>query len=134
MATTETGLEKRSPREPARGAEHPWSVRYYSPSVDILETHEELLLHADMPGVRPGDLDIRFENGELSIHGKTRPRHEEGWSFLLREYETGDFHRTFSISEAIDAEKIDAEFKDGVLTLHLPKIEKAKPRKITVKS
>lgn len=134
MATTETGLEKRPSREAARGTEHPWSAPYYTPSVDILETRDDLLLHADMPGVRSGDIDIRFENGELTIHGKTKLRQEEGRNYLLREYEPGDYYRTFSISEAIDAEKIAAEFKDGVLTLHLPKVEKAKPRKITVKS
>jgi HSP20 family protein len=135
MATnTETGLEKRSPREPARGTEHPWSARYYSPSVDIVETRDDLLLHADMPGVHAGDIDIRFENGELSIHGKTTGRRAENLNFLLREYELGDFYRTFAISEAIDTEKIAAEFKDGVLVLRLPKIEKAKPRKIAVKT
>jgi HSP20 family protein len=132
MATRE--LEARTSREPARGTEHPWSARYYSPSVDILETRDDLLLLADMPGVSAGDIDIRFENGELSLHGKMKPRPEASGNFLLREHEPVDFYRTFSISEAIDAEKIVAEFKDGVLTVHLPKIEKAKPRKIAVRS
>ena len=87
-----------------------------------------------MPGVSAGDVDIRFENGELSIHGKVKPRQAESIRFLVSEYGLGDFYRTFRISEAIDPERITAEYRDGVLVLHLPKVEKAKPRKIAVKA
>ena len=105
----------------------------YTPRIDIWETNEELVLYADMPGVTPDDLEIQFENRELRIHGKVRPRHEE-IRFLCGEYGIGDFYRTFTIGETIDSEKISAELKDGVLTLHLPKTEAVKPRRIEVKS
>ena len=113
-------------------AEHTRSGRLYQPNVDILETAEELIVLADMPGVDGSDIDINFENGTLTIHGKVAPRQGEGVNHLLREYGIGDFHRTFQVSEVIDASRITAECANGVLTLHLPKVEAAKPRKIKV--
>lgn len=105
----------------------------YSPRIDIWESEEELVLYADMPGVAAENLDIQFENRELRIHGKVCPRHDNV-NFLYGEYGIGDFYRTFSIGEAIDTEKISAELKDGILTLHLPKTEAVKPRRIEVKT
>lgn len=105
----------------------------FTPRVDIVETADELLLYADMPGVRPDDLDVQFENGELILHGKCSPRNEDA-NFLLTEFGVGDFYRAFSICEAIDASRIDAGLKCGVLTVHLPKTEKAKPKRIAVKA
>jgi len=105
----------------------------FTPRVDIFETDEELLLYADVPGVRPEDLDVRYEHGELTIHGKVQPRYE-GSDFIWNEYEVGDWYRVFSLSEEIDAEKISAELKNGVLVLHLPKVAEAQPKRIQVKS
>lgn len=105
----------------------------FTPRVDILETADELLLYADLPRVRPHDLDVRFENGELVVHGKCAAR-EESANYLLTEFGVGDFYRVFSISESIDASRIDAKLKNGVLTVHLPKAERAKPKRITVKA
>jgi HSP20 family protein len=104
----------------------------FAPRVDILETEEELLLLADLPGVKPGDVDLRFENGELTLHGRCAPRPTAA-NPMLAEYEVGDFHRVFTISEDINVDKIAAELKNGVLTVHLPKSEKVKPKKIAVK-
>ena len=104
----------------------------FTPRVDIIETPEELLLYADMPGVKSEDVDVRFENGELIIHGKCNPRYQPA-NFLRNEFEVGDFYRVFTLNESINAEKIAAELKQGVLTVHLPKSEAVKPRKITVK-
>lgn len=104
----------------------------YTPRVDIMETEEGSLLVADLPGVKPEDVDVRFDNGELIIDGRCAPRHE-GANYLLSEYGVGDFYRAFSISEHIDSQKISSELKNGVLTVHLPKAETVKPRKITVK-
>jgi HSP20 family protein len=104
----------------------------YTPRVDIVATEEECLLLADLPGVKPEDVDVRFENGELVVDGRCAPRHE-GANYLMSEYGVGDFYRAFTISEQIDWQKISAELKNGVLTVHLPKAETAKPRKITVK-
>ena len=105
----------------------------YTPRVDIVETEGELRLYADLPGVSPEDVDIRYENGELGLVGKVAPRYE-GVEPLAAEYGVGDFSRSYSISEAVDAEQISAEMHDGVLTVHLPKTEAVKPRKIEVKS
>jgi HSP20 family molecular chaperone IbpA len=105
----------------------------FTPRVDILETAEELLLLADLPGVRTEDLELHFEKGELLLHGKC-PQRQPGAQFLLNEYGIGDFYRAFAISEEIDASRISAELKQGVLTVHLPKSDAVKPRKIQVKS
>jgi HSP20 family protein len=105
----------------------------FTPRVDIVETADELLLYADLPGVRSEDLDVRFENGELILYGKCCARHENA-NFLLTEYGVGDFYRAFSIGETIDSSRIDASLKNGVLTVHLPKTEKAKPKRIAVKA
>lgn len=113
--------------EPTRG------VPRYRPSVDILEISDELRVVADMPGAKADEIDIKFEKGVLTIHAKIEPRQAEGTNYLAREYGVGDFYRAFDVSENIDAERISAEYVDGVLTLHLPKTEKAKTRKIEVR-
>jgi HSP20 family protein len=105
---------------------------YYTPRVDILENENEINIFADMPGVRSEDADIRFENGELTLHGRCSPRQEVA-NYLAAEYGIGDFYRVFTINESIDADKITAELKNGVLTVHLPKSEAVKPRRIAVK-
>jgi HSP20 family protein len=104
----------------------------FTPRVDIYETDKELVLCADMPGVKPDDIDLRYERGELLLHGRVRP-HERRGSFLANEYEDGDFHRVFSIHESIDASRIEAECKNGVLTVHLPKTPAVQPKQISVK-
>jgi HSP20 family protein len=105
---------------------------YFTPRVDIVETPGELTLFADLPGVRPEDVELNYEQGELVLHGKVRPR-SEGRYLLWQEYEEGDFHRVFAIHESIDSTKISAECKNGVLTVHLPKAEAVRPRQIQVK-
>ena len=104
----------------------------FVPRIDIWEGEDELVLHADMPGVEPDNIDIRFENRELTIHGQVTPRYDDV-QLTNGEYNIGDFHRSFAIGEAIDAENITAEMSSGVLILHLPKSEKVKPRRIQVK-
>ena len=104
----------------------------YLPRFDIWENDDEMILYGDLPGVMPDGLDVHFENPVLTIHGKVSPRHND-IKFLHGEYGIGDFHRTFTIGEAIDTERISAELKNGVVTVHLPKNEKVKPRRIDVK-
>lgn len=117
----------------ATTAEHTRSGRCFRPNVDILEKADELLLLADVPGASGGDaIDIKFEEGELTLRGKVEPRQGPDQQYLYQEYGVGDFYRTFQISESIDASKISAEYGNGVLTLHLPKAESVKPRKIAV--
>jgi HSP20 family protein len=124
-----------APKE-AAAATTPESTRgdiYYTPRVDICETDEELVLACDMPGVKPDDLDLRFDKGELLLHGKVRPRPPAA-ELVRHEYGVGDFYRSFAISEAVDAGKITAEYKHGVLTVHLPKKEEVKPKRIAIKA
>lgn len=118
--------EEAGTREPTR------SGQYYRPNVDIVEQTDELLVYADMPGLRSEDIDIDFEDGTLTIHGKVQPRQADDTRFVRREYGVGDFFRSFRVSEHIDVQKIVAKYADGVLTLHLPKTEAVKPRKIAV--
>src|SRR3954454_6100533 len=127
----DTALQKEETTNGLTPAEVTRNVTY-TPRVDILETEEELLLFADLPGVQEDNVDIRFENGELTLHAR-RAQTEVGRGQWLWENQTGDFFRAFRISEQVDASKIWAELKNGVLTLHLPKVEAAKPRKITVR-
>ncbi|MGD8868092.1 MAG: Hsp20/alpha crystallin family protein [Gemmatimonadales bacterium] len=130
---TGTAVEKRAEgdvtqREPTRGG-----VRY-RPAVDIVELPEELRVMADVPGASKEGIDINFEKGVLTIHAKVEPRHSGKTDYLLREYGVGDYYRVFTVSENVDASKINAEYADGILTLHLPKSEAAQPRKIQVRS
>ena len=105
---------------------------FYRPNVDIYELPEELVVLADVPGTSNDQIDINFEDGILTIHAKVTQRQTAQGPYNRREYGVGDFYRTFKVSEQIDASHIGAEYSAGVLTLHLPKIEAAKPRKIKV--
>jgi HSP20 family protein len=108
------------------------SGQFYRPNVDILEQADELLVVADVPGAAASEIDIHFEDGQLTVRANVKNRQGDSTRYLLREYGVGDFYRTFRVGEQIDASRIKAEFADGVLTLHLPKIEAVKPRKIAV--
>lgn len=108
------------------------SAQCYRPSVDIVEDSHELRIVADMPGVSADGIDIDFEDGSLTIHGNVPNRHGEKVKCVWEEYGIGDFHRVFQIGEAIDPNGISADYANGVLTVHLPKIETVKPRKIVV--
>ena len=108
--------------------------RMYTPRVDIVETSDELLLIADVPGARADSVDINFEQGELTISARVPERQDQSVQYLLREYGVGDFYRVFRIGDGVDNGKITAEVTGGVLKVHLPKAESAKPRKIAVKA
>jgi len=104
----------------------------YTPAVDILELPEELVLRLDMPGVKPEDVEVHFERGELTVQGK-RDRGERKGQCLVEEVEVGNYWRAFLISQDVAADRIAAELKNGVLTVHLPRSEAALPRRIAVK-
>lgn len=103
----------------------------FTPRTDVLETETEWTLFVDMPGVRPEDLEVNFEKGELTVHGHCTPR-SFGKRSLGAEYEVGDFYRVFSLGEQIDVENISAVLNGGVLTVRLPKVEAARPKRIAV--
>jgi len=103
---------------------------YYEPAVDIYETEEALHLVADMPGVASDGVEIDLREGQLTLHGKGAPVEEAGVQY--REFRPGSYYRRFTLSEAIDQEKIEAKLQNGVLEVKLPKVPKAVPRKIQV--
>jgi HSP20 family molecular chaperone IbpA len=104
----------------------------YSPSVDIFENDHSITVLADMPGVRAQDLEVDLRERVLTLTGRVTLPDSSKESEVFREYESGTFFRQFTLSETIDQAKIDARLADGVLRLELPKVEKARPRKITV--
>jgi HSP20 family molecular chaperone IbpA len=120
--------EMRAPAEQTR----PGPV--YTPVVDIFETDDAIMLVADMPGVKNDLVDIDVRDGQLQINGEVEKPQSESERPLLREYESGRYHRAFSVSDRIDVTGIAATMKDGVLRLTLPKAEKVRPRKIEVKA
>ncbi|HEU4578451.1 MAG TPA: Hsp20/alpha crystallin family protein [Polyangiaceae bacterium] len=121
-------------RSDARGPEQTRPGEVYSPATDIFETDEAITVLADMPGVKADALQIDLRDNVLTLTGRVA-RPESGYeSELLREYQVGTFYRQFTLSERIDQAKIDAKLRDGVLRLELPKIERAKPRTIQVRT
>lgn len=100
--------------------------------VDVFEKDDEYLVYADMPGVTPQDVDIRFENGELSLFGR-RSRCNAGKQGESWECDIHGYNRSFRLGEHVAGDRIEAELKQGVLTLRLPKVEAVKPRRIAVK-
>lgn len=106
----------------------------YTPAVDIFESDDRISVLADMPGVKAKDLKIDLRENVLTLSAPVNAPEAQGETEILREYETGTFFRQFTLSEMIDQSKIDAKLTDGVLRLELPKLEKAKPRQITVQA
>lgn len=104
--------------------------RYVTPPVDIYETHDGLVVLADLPGVPKSGLDVRVEDDRLTIQG--RPTVEAQGEEVYREYAMKDFFRQFELTDTVDQERISASLQHGVLTLTLPKAERAKPRRIAV--
>jgi HSP20 family molecular chaperone IbpA len=102
------------------------------PATDIFEQPDALVLIADMPGVDERDVDIQIEKNVLSLTGTVQAQTYGEHRLKYHEFETGRFERKFTLSDEIDASKIEASVKDGVLRIRLPKAEAAKPRKITV--
>jgi len=106
----------------------------FTPDEDIFETDKGLTLLADMPGVKAGDLNIDLKENVLTLDGDVKKPEGKNEVELFSEYRTGKYYRQFNLSEIIDQSKIEAKMTDGVLRLTLPKIEAAKPRKITIKA
>jgi len=135
MIDTETKeLQAKEKMEAKAPAEPTMPGRVFTPAVDIFETDKEITLLADMPGVKAADLNIDLRDDTLTLTGAVAPFEGPQEEDILIEYEIGTYSRQFSLSEVIDQGKIDAQLTDGVLRLSLPKVEKATPRKITVKA
>jgi HSP20 family protein len=104
----------------------------FIPAVDIFENEETLTMMAEMPGVDQQGLHIDLKDNQISILGEVAEYAGPLERTLLKEFETGRFFRQFSLSEVIDQNKISAHLRNGILKVVLPKVEKAKPRKIEV--
>ena len=121
-----TELTKRE----ATGPTLPHLVQAVAPAVDIFENEDEILLHADMPGVQKDDISVDIDNGRLSLSGTRRL--ETTGAANWEEFGEVEYQRTFSVPQTIDVNKVNAKLKDGVLKLHLPKSEASKARQIDI--
>ncbi|MGD8756932.1 MAG: Hsp20/alpha crystallin family protein [Desulfobacterales bacterium] len=127
-------LRVREKQEVASPAEQTTPGLVFTPAVDIFETEKNITLLADMPGVKAEDLTIDLRDNTLTLSADIAPVDNSDEEVLLVEYETGRYYRQFTLGELIDQANIDAKLNEGVLRLTLPKVEKATPKKITVKS
>lgn len=125
-------LQVQQKREVQQKQESTIPSRQFMPVTDIFETDQALTLMLEMPGVRKESVDVQVENDVLTISGRIDFSNYEGLQPVYTEYNVGDYARSFQISSKLDQAKIKAQLKDGVMTLVLPKAEKAKPRKISV--
>jgi HSP20 family molecular chaperone IbpA len=121
-----TEITKRGETTPERSRQIP----AIAPVVDIFENDDEILLHADMPGVAKENISVNVDNGKLAISGIRNLTTSGAASW--EEFGDVEYQRTFSVPQTIDVAKVNAELKDGVLRLHLPKSEAAKPRVIEI--
>ncbi len=107
---------------------------YFTPLIDIHESPDGLVLEADLPGASENGLRIQLEDNVLSLHAQVHSPAPEGARALHEEYRVGDFCRSFILSDEVERSRITAELKNGVLRLTLPKAERAKTRRIEIKS
>ena len=121
--------QSQEPREPTRSEE-----RFVSPPVDIYEDDQGLVVVADLPGADPGALDVRVERGVLTIQARAASSQASQGEPVYREFELTGFYRQFQLPEEVDSTKIQAELKQGVLTLRLPRMAPAEPRRIQVRT
>jgi HSP20 family protein len=109
------------------------STRTWAPPVDIYENGDNLVLKAELPGINPDEVEIRVEDNTLYLKGERKFENEvKEQSYHRVERTYGTFTRTFSLPNSIDAEKVAANYQDGVLTLTMPKKEEAKPKTIKI--
>jgi HSP20 family molecular chaperone IbpA len=127
-------IQAKEKRETGGSAERTRPGPTFTPAADIFETDDAIKLLADLPGVAAKDLDVDLRESVLTLSGDVGGPEGEDEVEVLREYQTGTYFRQFTLSEAIDQSKINAELKNGVLRLTLQKIEKQAPRKIDVKA
>ena len=125
-------LQAQHKREVEKKQESTIPVRDFVPVTDIFETEQALTVVLEMPGVSKESVEVGVENDVLTITGRINSSKYEGLQPLYTEYNIGNYSRSFQISSKIEQEGIKAELKDGVMTLVLPKAEKAMPRRISV--
>ncbi len=107
----------------------------WSPDIDVIDEEKEYIIKADIPGIKPEDLDVRVEDGTLTIRGERKVEEEDkdkNYYYVERSY--GSFVRSFQLPAEVDAGKVEASYKNGVLELKCPKTEKSQARKIEIKT
>jgi HSP20 family protein len=119
-------------KQAVQGQEKTRAGRFFTPEVDIEELSDSLKLRADMPGVKQSDVEVTLNNGILTIVGTVSTEPYQKLAPLYTEYNVGNYFRQFELNEDIDAQRINASMKDGVLELTLPKNERVRPRRIEV--
>jgi HSP20 family protein len=137
MEDTQSRLARLFGLAPARvtnGNKEAMTITEWAPSVDIIEDDKEWLVKADLPELKKEDVKVTVENGVLSITGERKfEKEEKDRKYHRIERSYGNFLRSFTLPDGADGAKVNAEFKDGVLKVHLPKSEKAKPKAVEVK-
>jgi len=111
----------------------PEAALTYQPNVDICDCGAEVLIVADIPGARTDGIDVSFEDGVLSLHAKVPPRDVPGRG-VRQEYGIGDYRRSFRLGDDFDASQITADYRHGVLTIHVPRLAAVRPRKVEVRA
>ena len=129
---TQQELQVQQKREVESKQEATIPARMFVPATDIFETEEALTVILEMPGVDKDKVDVKVENDVLTIEGWIDFSRYEGLQPIYTEYNIGNYARSFQLSSKIDQDRISAELRDGVMTLVLPKSERAKTRKISV--
>jgi HSP20 family protein len=132
MAETAKEIEKKEAA--VERIERTRATQIYTPQVDIVERKDDIVLIADMPGVNETSVEINLEKNVLSIFGRVDEETYKDHKRAYAEYGVGDYERTFTLSDEIDRDRIQATVKNGVLKLVLPKAEAVRSRKISVKA
>jgi HSP20 family protein len=123
-----------SPLQLRDNGEESLTAAEWSPPVDIVEDEKEYVVKAELPDVKKDDVKVSVENGLLSISGERKfEKEEKNKKYHRVERAYGYFSRCFSLPDAVDADQVKADFKDGMLTIHVPKSERARPKQIEVK-
>lgn len=110
-----------------------WSGREWTPSLDVSETQDKVVVKAEAPGIDPKEMEISLSNGVLTLKGeKRKAREEKGENYHLVERSYGSFSRSVRLPAEVQEDKVKASYKDGILTITLPKTERAKERAIKI--
>lgn len=116
-----------------RSGNEPASMRTWAPSVDIVETENELVVHAELPGIKPEDIQIQVEGDTLTLRGERKfEKEEKGKQYVRVERAYGSFQRSFTLNVPVKQDKVSANYRDGVLEINIPKAEEVKPKQIKV--
>ncbi len=109
-------------------------TRSWAPSVDVIEKENEIVVKAEIPGMEQKDIDVHLEDNQLTIKGERKfEKEDKGENYIRQERVYGSFYRSFTIGSGIQADKVNASYKNGILEIVLPKEEKVQPKKIEIK-